>query len=99
MSCYRLSAPLKLAAAISDKLLRGVRPVPLGGTRPPALLTRLPASGCLHSEGRRHEDVCRVYTPRYNTQTFISLPAERHRFARSAREDRYGNSSKLSKHA
>jgi hypothetical protein len=27
------------------------------------------------------------------------LPAERHSFARSAREDRYGNSSKLSKHA
>ena len=65
---------------------------------PLALLTRLPASGCLYSEGRRHEDVGHVYPPRYNTQTFISLPAER-TFARSAREDGYGNSSKLSKHA
>ena len=73
MSCYGLSAPLKLAAAISDKLLPGVRPVPLGGTRPPALLTRLPASGCLHSEGRRHEDVGRVYTPRYKTQNIYLI--------------------------
>jgi len=40
-----------------------------------------------------------MYTSRYNTQTFISLPAERNPFARSAREDGYGNSSKLSKHA